>query len=259
MKAVILCGGQGTRIRDVADDIPKPMIRIGERPILWHIMRTYGAAGINDFVLCLGYKSWAIKEYFLNLRAQLSDLTISPGHPGEVDYGMADFPEAAWQIVLAETGLASQTGARLWNVRDKLAGEELFCLTYGDGVADLDVAEVVRFHRSHGKAATVTGVHPPGRFGVMTVDGAQVTSFWEKPQAGEGLINGGYFVFSPKVFDFLDDDPGLILEQQPLQRLANAGELMLFEHHGFWQPMDTYREWKLLGELWDSGAAPWAR
>ena len=134
MKAVILCGGQGTRIRDVADDIPKPMIRIGDRPILWHIMRTYGAVGINDFVLCLGYKSWAIKEYFLNLRAQLSDLTISPGRPGEVDYGAADFPEAAWQIVLAETGLASQTGARLWNVRDKLAGEELFCLTYGDGV-----------------------------------------------------------------------------------------------------------------------------
>ena len=259
MKAVILCGGQGTRIRDVADDIPKPMIRIGDRPILWHIMRTYGAAGINDFVLCLGYKSWAIKEYFLNLRAQLADLTISPGRPGEVDYGTAEFTEAAWQIVLAETGLASQTGARLWNVRDHLAGEELFCLTYGDGVADIDVGEVVAFHRSHGKAATVTGVHPPGRFGVMTVDGAQVTSFSEKPQAGEGLINGGYFVFSAKVFDFLDADPGLILEQQPLMRLADAGELMLFEHHGFWQPMDTYREWRLLNDLWDGGNAPWQR
>lgn len=259
MKAVILCGGQGTRIRDVADDIPKPMIRIGDRPILWHIMRTYGAAGIADFVLCLGYKSWAIKEYFLNLRAQLSDLAISPGRPGEVDYGTARFPEADWRIVLAETGLASQTGARLWRVRDYLAGEDTFCLTYGDGVADLDVANVVEFHRSHGKLATVTGVHPPGRFGVMTVDGQQVTSFSEKPQAGEGLINGGYFVFSGRVFDYLDDDPGLILEQQPLQRLAADGQLMLYEHHGFWQPMDTYREWRLLNDLWDGGSAPWQR
>ncbi|MEY4953695.1 MAG: Glucose-phosphate cytidylyltransferase [Pseudomonadota bacterium] len=259
MKAVILCGGQGTRIRDVADDIPKPMIRIGDRPILWHIMRTYGAVGIDQFVLCLGYKSWAIKEYFLNLRAQLSDLTISPGRPGEVHYGRADFPEAAWQIVLAETGLASQTGARLWRVRDHLAGADTFCLTYGDGVADIDVSRVVEFHKSHGKLATVTGVHPPGRFGVMTVEGAAVTSFSEKPQAGEGLINGGYFVFSGKVFDYLDEDPGLILEQQPLQRLAADGQLMLYEHHGFWQPMDTYREWRLLNDLWDSGQAPWRR
>jgi len=259
MKAVILCGGQGTRIRDVADDIPKPMIRIGDRPILWHIMRTYGAAGIDQFVLCLGYKSWAIKEYFLNLRAQLSDLTISPGRPGEVHYGQADFPEAAWQIVLAETGLASQTGARLWRARDHLAGEDTFCLTYGDGVADIDLARVVAFHKSHGKLATVTGVHPPGRFGVMTVEDTLVTSFSEKPQAGEGLINGGYFVFSQRVFDYLDEDPGLVLEQQPLQRLAADGELMLYEHNGFWQPMDTYREWRLLNDLWDSGQAPWQR
>lgn len=259
MKAVILCGGQGTRIRDVADDIPKPMIRIGERPILWHIMRTYGASGIDEFVLCLGYKSWAIKEYFLNLRAQLSDLTISSDRPGEVHYGKADFPEAAWQIVLAETGLASQTGARLWRVRDHLAGEETFCLTYGDGVADIDVSRVVEFHKSHGKLATVTGVHPPGRFGVMTVEGAAVTSFSEKPQAGEGLINGGYFVFSSKIFDYLDEDPGLILEHAPLQRLAADGQLMLYEHRGFWQPMDTFREWRLLNDLWDSGQAPWRR
>jgi len=259
MKAVILCGGQGTRIRDVADDIPKPMIRIGDRPILWHIMRTYGAAGIDQFVLCLGYKSWAIKEYFLNLRAQLSDLTISPGSPGEVHYGQADFPEAAWQIVLAETGLASQTGARLWRARDHLAGEDTFCLTYGDGVADIDLARVVAFHKSHGKLATVTGVHPPGRFGVMTVEDTLVTSFSEKPQAGDGLINGGYFVFSRKVFDYLDETEGLVLEQAPLQRLAADGELMLYEHSGFWQPMDTYREWRLLNALWDAGEAPWRR
>ena len=256
MKAVILCGGQGTRIRDVADDLPKPMIRIGERPIVWHIMQTYAAAGIAEFVLCLGYKGWALKEYFLNLRAQVSDLTIAPGG---VSYGPAEFAEADWTIHLAETGLAAQTGARLWRVRDRLAGDELFCLTYGDGVADLDPAAVVAFHRRHGKIATVTGVRPAGRFGVMTLDGAQVTSFDEKPQTGEGLINGGYFVFSPKVFDYLSDDPALILEQDPLQRLAADGELMLYEHQGFWQPMDTYREWKLLNELWDSGAAPWAR
>lgn len=259
MKAVILCGGQGTRIRDVAEDLPKPMIRIGDRPIVWHIMQTYAASGIADFVLCLGYKGWALKEYFLNLRAQVSDLTICPGAPGGIDYGAAHFPEADWRIHLAETGLAAQTGARLWRVRDRLAGEALFCLTYGDGVADLNIAKVIEFHRSHGKIATVTGVRPPGRFGVMTLDGSRVTSFSEKPQVGEGLINGGYFVFSPKVFDYLDDREDLILEHQPLQRLASDGELMLYEHTGFWQPMDTYREWKLLNELWDGGNAPWRR
>lgn len=256
MKAVILCGGQGTRIRDVADGLPKPMVRIGERPILWHIMQTYAASGINDFVLCLGYRGWAIKEYFLNLRAQVSDLTI---HSGGIEYGGAPFPEADWRIHLAETGLAAQTGARLWRVRDQLVDEDLFCLTYGDGVADLDVAKVVEFHRSHGKIATVTGVHPPGRFGVMTSDAGRVTSFSEKPQAGEGLINGGYFVFSSKVFDYLGEAEDLILEQAPLERLAADGELMLYEHHGFWQPMDTYREWKLLNALWDAGGAPWRR
>jgi glucose-1-phosphate cytidylyltransferase len=255
MKAVILCGGQGTRIRDVADAIPKPMIRIGERPILWHIMRTYAASGIDDFILCLGYRGWAIKEYFLNLRAQTSDLTIGPDG---TEYS-GEFPEAAWRIHLAETGLAAQTGARLWRVRDRLAGEELFCLTYGDGVADIDVAKIAEFHRSHGKIATVTGVRPPGRFGVMSLDGARVTSFSEKPQAGEGLINGGYFVFSKRVFDYLDPAENLILEQAPLQRLAADGELMLYEHQGFWQPMDTYREWKLLNTLWDAGEAPWRR
>lgn len=259
MKSVILCGGQGTRIRDVADDIPKPMIRIGERPILWHIMTTYAASGVDEFVLCLGYKSWVVKEYFLNLRAQVADLTINLGRPGEIDFGAAAFPEQSWRIVLAETGIAAQTGARLWRVRDRLAGEALFCLTYGDGVADLDIARVVAFHQSHGKIATVTGVRPPGRFGVMSTDGPRVTTFSEKPQTGEGLINGGYFVFSPRVFDYLSDDPNLILEQEPLTRLAADGELMIYEHHGFWQPMDTYREWKLLNELWDAGNAPWRR
>ncbi len=263
MKAVILCGGQGTRIRDVADDIPKPMIRIGERPILWHIMRIYAAAGIEDFVLCLGYKSWSIKEFFLNFHAQIADVTVRPGRPGDIDFGTADFPEAAWSIEMVETGIAAQTGARLWRVRDRLRKDDLFCFTYGDGVADIDLAAVTAYHRSHGRIGTVTGVRPPGRFGVMTTaldpSGSRVASFAEKPQTGEGLINGGFFVFDARVFDYLSDDPGLIFEQEPLCNLARDGQLMLFEHHGFWQPMDTFREWKLLNELWETGQAPWKR
>ncbi|MGB7656546.1 MAG: glucose-1-phosphate cytidylyltransferase [Novosphingobium sp.] len=259
MKAVILCGGQGTRIRDVADDIPKPMIRIGDRPILWHIMQLYAASQIDRFVLCLGYKSWSIKEYFLNFHAQVADITVCPGRPGEVQFQAGDFPEMNWQIELIETGVNSMTGARLWRVRDRLEGEELFCFTYGDGVADLDIAEVTAFHRRHGKIGTVTGVRPPGRFGVMAVQGDAVQVFSEKPQTGEGLINGGFFVFDKRVFDYLDADPGLVFEQEPLRRLAEDGQLMLFEHSGFWQPMDTYREWKLLNEMWDSGQAPWKR
>lgn len=259
MKAVILCGGQGTRIRDVADDVPKPMIRIGDRPILWHIMQLYAASRINRFVLCLGYKSWSIKEYFLNFHAQVSDITVSPGKPGEVEFDAGDFPERDWRIELVETGLNSMTGARLWRVRDRLAGDDLFCFTYGDGVADIDIAEVIAFHRRHGRIGTVTGVRPQGRFGVMAVEGDRISAFSEKPQAGEGLINGGFFVFDKRVFDYLDADPGLVFEQEPLRRLADDGQLMLFEHRGFWQPMDTYREWKMLNDLWDSGRAPWKR
>ena len=263
MKAVILCGGQGTRIRDVADDIPKPMIRIGDRPILWHIMQLYAAASIKSFVLCLGYKSWSIKEYFLNFHAQVANITVCPGRPGEIAFDAGEFPEKDWQIELVETGLNSMTGARLWNVRDHLARDELFCFTYGDGVADLDIAKVVDYHRRHGKIGTVTGVRPAGRFGVMAVTddpaGDRIWAFSEKPQTGEGLINGGFFVFDARVFEYLNDDPGLVFEQEPLQRLATDGQLMLFEHDGFWQPMDTYREWKLLGDLWDSGQAPWKR
>ena len=259
MKAVILCGGQGTRIRDVADDIPKPMIRIGDRPILWHIMQIYAASQVKDFVLCLGYKSWSIKEYFLNFHAQVADITVCPGRPGEVEFEAGNFPEQDWRIELIETGVNSMTGARLWRVRDRLEGEALFCFTYGDGVADLNIADVVAFHRRHGKIGTVTGVRPPGRFGVMAVEGERVSAFSEKPQTGEGLINGGFFVFDKRVFDYLDADPGLVFEQEPLRRLAEDGQLMLFEHSGFWQPMDTYREWKMLNEMWASGQAPWQR
>lgn len=259
MKAVILCGGQGTRIRDVADDLPKPMIRIGDRPILWHIMQLYAASKVDQFVLCLGYKSWSIKEYFLNFHAQVADITVCPGKPGEVEFDAGQFPEKDWRIELIETGLNSMTGARLWRVRDQLAGEELFCFTYGDGVADINIADVIAFHRRHGKIGTVTGVRPAGRFGVMALEGETISAFSEKPQTGEGLINGGFFVFDKRVFEYLDADPGLVFEQEPLRRLAGDGQLMCFEHHGFWQPMDTYREWKLLNDLWDSGQAPWKR
>lgn len=263
MKAVILCGGQGTRIRDVADDIPKPMIRIGDRPILWHIMQLYAASAIKDFVLCLGYKSWSIKEYFLNFHAQVANVTVCPGRPGELIYQAGDFPEKDWRIEMVETGLHSMTGARLWRVRDHLPKDELFCFTYGDGVADLDVAKIVAYHRRHGKIGTVTGVRPAGRFGVMAVTGdpagERISAFSEKPQTGEGLINGGFFVFDARVFDYMDADPGLVFEHRPLQRLADDGQLMLYEHVGFWQPMDTYREWKMLSEMWETGQAPWKR
>lgn len=263
MKAVILCGGQGTRIRDVADDIPKPMIRIGDRPILWHIMKLYAAASISDFVLCLGYKSWSIKEYFLNFHAQVANVTVCPGRPDEITFDADDFPERDWTVELVETGLDSMTGARLWRVRDRLPKGDLFCFTYGDGVADIDIAKVVAFHRSHGRIGTVTGVRPAGRFGVMTLadeaSGSRISSFSEKPQTGEGLINGGFFVFDARVFDYLHADPGLVFEQEPLRNLAQDGQLMLFEHDGFWQPMDTYREWKMLNDMWASGAAPWQR
>lgn len=263
MKSVILCGGQGTRIRDVADDIPKPMIRIGDKPVLWHIMRIYAAAGIKEFVLCLGYKSWSIKEYFLNFHAVVADITVRPGEPGAVRFSERDFPERDWTIHMVETGVPTQTGGRIWRVRDWLAGDDLFCVTYGDGVADIDVAEVVAFHRRHGRIGTVTGVRPPGRFGVMTTadtpEGTGISSFMEKPQIGEGLINGGFFVFDRRLFDYLNDDPALVFEQDPLRNLAADGQLMLFEHEGFWQPMDTFREWKLLNDMWDSGQAPWAR
>jgi glucose-1-phosphate cytidylyltransferase len=259
IKAVILCGGQGTRIRGVADDLPKPMVPIGSKPILWHIMRLYSAHDINDFVLCLGYKGSTIKEYFLNYRALSSDLTINLG-----DHKSIEFHDAAvedWRVTLADTGFNSQTGSRLSRVKKHLRNAELFCLTYGDGVADLDICELIDFHRAHGRIATVTGVRPPGRFGVMRTErsgGALVVrDFQEKPQTEQGWINGGFFVLDSGIWDYVSDDEDLVFEREPLQRLAQDGQLVMFEHHGFWQPMDTYREWSLLNELWNKGDAPW--
>lgn len=258
MKVVILCGGQGTRIRDANELLPKPLLPIGGRPIVWHIMKGYAAHGFEDFVLCLGFKSWLIKEYFLNYRAMNSDLRVSLGRHEAVTvldhHGRED-----WAVTLAETGEATQTGARVRNIRRYVEHDDLFLLTYGDGVADVDVTKLVAFHRAHGRVATVTAVHPPGRFGEMSIgSGGVVGEFNEKPQTTLGFINGGFFVLDAKrIWDYLPDDPKLILEQEPLRALARDGELVAYEHHGFWQPMDTFREYTLLNDLWAAGRAPW--
>jgi glucose-1-phosphate cytidylyltransferase len=259
LKAVILCGGQGTRIRDVADDIPKPMVRIGDRPILWHIMKTYAYHGVKDFVLCLGFKGWIIKEFFLNYEAFASDLTVSLGARGGLEFH--DRIEEDWKVTLAETGEQTQTGARLWRIRKYLDPAEPFCIAYGDGVADIDIGRLIEFHKRHGKIVTVTGVRPPGRFGVMETEQRggidMVDAFEEKPQAASGRINGGFFVADHRLWDFLSCDEHLIFEREPLSSLARAGELVMYRHDGFWQPMDTYREWRILNELWNNATAPW--
>jgi glucose-1-phosphate cytidylyltransferase len=257
MKTVIVCGGKGTRIRDVSAELPKPMLEIGNRPVLWHIMKTYAHYGFEDFVLCLGFKGWLIKEFFLNYQAMTSDLTIQLGRVQDVELHDRH-PEANWRIILAETGLESMTGYRVRQV-SKYLEEQPFMFTYGDGVADIDIAELIKFHQNHGKLATMTGVHPPSRFGEIQAKGDQVLTFAEKPQAREGLINGGFCVFEPGVLEYVPDDPTCVFEQAPLRRLAAAGELMVYRHEGFWQPMDTAREYELLNGLWNAGRAPWKR
>ncbi len=256
-KTVILCGGMGTRIRDANEQIPKPLLPIGGRPIVWHIMKGYAEHGFKDFVLCLGYKSWLFKEFFLNYQAMSSDLIVDLGKPGNVEFLRGRNED--WRVVLADTGESAMTGGRVAAVRDYLADAEYILLTYGDGVSDIDLAKLLAFHRAHGRVATVTAVRPPSRFGELQVlDHAEVTEFNEKPQVREGFINGGFFVFDARRFwDYLPSDPSTVLEAAPLQRLAKAGELMAFEHPGFWQPMDTLREFNLLNELWASGSAPW--
>lgn len=257
MKAVILCGGQGTRIRDASESLPKPMLPIGGRPIVWHIMKGYAAHGIRDFVLCLGYKGWVIKEFFLNYRAMMSDVTVRLGDGTNVQVH-GRHGEEDWSVTLAETGEATMTAGRVAAVRRYVEQDGLFALTYGDGVSDLNIRSLVEFHRSHGKIATVTAVRPPGRFGEMRIEGGRVSEFNEKPQAAEGFINGGFFLFdSRRIWDYLGTDPSAILEREPLQRLARDGELVAFPHTGFWQSMDTYREWQLLDDLWAKGRAPW--
>jgi len=258
MKVAILCGGKGTRFREVNEIIPKPMAPIGNRPILWHIMKIYGAAGFNEFVLLLGYKGDYIREFFLNFAAYTTDVTVDFTR-GEADrltfHGKSSEP---WQVTLVDTGENAMTGARIWRARRYLEPEGVFCATYGDGVADIDIAALIRFHKAHGKAGTLTGVHPPGRFGELTVKKSAVAKFNEKPKLSGGYINGGFFVFNADVFDrYLNDREDLILERDPLQRMAADGQLMMYQHDGFWHHMDTPHEFDALNDFWKSGKAPW--
>lgn len=233
------------------------MLPIGNRPIVWHIMKGYSVYGINDFVLCLGYKGWLIKEFFLNYRAVMADITVHLGEDRPPDFRQRS-SEEKWNVTLVDTGEQTQTAGRVAAIRSYVEGDESFCLTYGDGVADLDIGRLIEFHRSHGKIATVTAVRPPGRFGEIRMEDSRVCEFNEKPQASGGLINGGFFVFDGRrIWDHIGIDPAVPLEKEPMQALAAAGELVGFPHSGFWQPMDTLREYTLLNELWNSGQAPW--
>ena len=253
---VILCGGRGTRLQEHTQDIPKPLVEIGGRPILWHVMSVYARAGFEDFLVACGTKGEVIKKYFHEYALLESDGVIDLGTGRrEVLGGSAGKPRVSWRVGLIDTGRETMTGGRILRLRRWL-GEETFQVTYGDGLADLDVRELVEFHRAHKKLATVTAVRPPSRFGALALDGDRVREFSEKPQAAEGWINGGFFAFEPGVFGYLDGDD-TILEREPLERLAQDGELMAFRHTGFWQPMDTLREKRILEDLWASGHAPW--
>jgi glucose-1-phosphate cytidylyltransferase len=255
MQVVILCGGQGTRIRDVADDIPKPMIPIGGRPILWHIMKGFAQHGFSDFILCLGYKSWVIKNFFLDYHLADADFSLQLRVPGQVRVHSADAADN-WNVTLAETGLDAMTGCRIHRIEKYLTGDH-FLVTYGDGVADVNVRQLVDFHLRHGKVGTVTAVRPPGRFGEMELQGTRVVEFNEKPFVSQGWINGGYFVFHRRMLKRLANDPRLVFEHEPLMGLVRDGEFMAYQHEGFWHPMDTSRDYKYLNDLWGQGQAPW--
>ena len=253
MKAVILAGGLGTRISEETHIKPKPMIEIGGRPILWHIMKIYSSHGVNDFIICCGYKGYVIKEYFANYFLHMSDVTFNMNsNQMEVHNKKAE----DWRVTLVDTGDDTLTGGRLKRVADYVRDDDAFCFTYGDGVADVDVSKQIGFHKQHGKLATVTAVQPPGRFGALLREGTSVQGFQEKPPGDGVWINGGFFVLSPKVIDLLDGDQ-THWEGRPLETIARNGQLESFEHRGFWQPMDTLRDKNLLEDLWNSGVAPW--
>jgi len=253
LKAVLLAGGLGTRISEETVLRPKPMIEIGGKPILWHIMKMYSAHGINDFVICCGYKGYVIKEYFANYFLHTSDVTFDiQNNQMSVHQRKAE----PWRVTLVDTGEETMTGGRLKRVAEYVADEEAFCFTYGDGVADVDIGALTRFHRQHGRLATITAVQPPGRYGALALDGAVVRGFAEKPPGDGGWINGGFFVLSPRCIELIEADH-TAWESDPLTRLATQGQLMAFEHSGFWQPMDTLREKNQLEQLWLSGKAPW--
>ncbi|GMU65367.1 MAG: glucose-1-phosphate cytidylyltransferase [Acidobacteriota bacterium] len=256
LPVVVLCGGQGTRLREHTENVPKPMVEIGEQPILWHILKIYGAHGVDRSVLCLGYKGWVIKQYFLRLHEMMRDFTVSMrGDPPKVEFHNQAGGED-WRVTCAETGADSGTGGRLKLVQ-RYVDTRTFFFTYGDAVGDVDIARLLAFHRAQGRIATVTGVHPTSRYGEMKVDGGRAVEFNEKPTVAEGVVSGGFFAFEREVFDYLGDDPKTFLELEPLQKLARDGELSVYVHEGFWHPMDTYRDWLHLNEVWKGGNAPW--
>ena len=255
MKAVILAGGLGTRLSEETAVRPKPMVEVGGKPILWHIMKMYSYHGINDFIVCCGYKGYVIKEYFANYFLHMSDVTFDmQANTMHVHEKRAE----PWRVTLVDTGDDSMTGGRLGRVADYVKDEEAFCFTYGDGVGDIDITAAIDFHKKHGKLATLTATFPPGRFGALDIQQGQVLSFKEKPKGDGAMINGGFFVLSPEVLKHVKSDL-TVWEQEPLMNLAAEGELMAYEHHGFWQPMDTLRDKHLLEELWVSGKAPWKK
>ncbi|RED18269.1 glucose-1-phosphate cytidylyltransferase [Pontivivens insulae] len=256
MKVVILAGGFGTRIRDVSEDVPKPMIPIGPYPILWHIMKIYAGFGHKEFVVCLGHKGNVIKDFFLNLRARTRNLTVDFANDGEILFH--DEVEALdWKVTLVDTGQTAMTGARIGAIREYI-GDEDFMLTYGDGVSDVDIGKLVAFHKDSGRVLTVTGVRPPGRFGEIVANETGIVSgFNEKPQTSGGRISGGFFVATSKLFDYLEDRDDLVFEQEPVNAIVADGQLAMYSHDGFWQPMDTSREYRLLNDLYKSGNSPW--
>ncbi|OGC04143.1 glucose-1-phosphate cytidylyltransferase [candidate division WOR-1 bacterium RIFOXYA12_FULL_43_27] len=254
-KVVILCGGKGTRLREETEIKPKPLVEIGGRPILWHIMKIYAHFGYNDFILCLGYKGQMIKEYFYNYHILMNDFTINlDGKRDMILHNFSD--EINWKITLVDTGLDSLKGARIKKIEKYIDGDN-FLLTYGDGVANVNIAELIDFHNKHGKVGTLTGVRPPSRFGDLIIDNGRVTNFTEKPQASAGMINGGFFVLNRKLFEYLSADKECDFELGALERLAEAGELMVYPHKGSWECMDTFRETKHLDELWNQNKAFW--
>ena len=253
MKAVILAGGRGTRLSEETHLRPKPMVEIGGKPILWHIMKIYSTHGINEFIICCGFKGYVIKEYFANYFLHMSDFTMDmKKNKMKIHHSNAD----PWIVIVRDTGENSMTGGRVLRASEYLNDDDTFCFTYGDGLSDVDISKSISFHKSHGKAATLTATFPPARFGALDVDGIMVKTFTEKPKGDRGRVNGGFFVLSPSVLDLIDDDM-TTWEEEPLIKLAKKGQLMAYEHNGFWQPMDTLRDKNYLDELWASGKAPW--
>lgn len=253
MKAIILAGGLGTRISEETHLKPKPMIEIGHKPILWHIMKIYSTHGINEFVICCGYKGYVIKEYFANYFLHMSDVTFDmDANTMEVHHKKAE----PWKVTLVDTGDGTMTGGRLKRVAEYVKNDEMFCFTYGDGVSNVDISALIEFHKAQGTLATLTATLPPGRFGALDINGNKIERFEEKPKGDGAFINGGFFVLSPKVIDLIDNDE-TTWEKEPLETLANQGELSAYQHTGFWQPMDTLRDKNYLETLWKSGEAPW--